>query len=67
MKVTFNAINNLGTVSTFQTQQSKQPFNIEANEIDAKQAKVEASRENMQNLYNLVMPFIRSNTHSTYG
>ena len=45
MKVTFNAINNLGTVSTFQTQQSKQPFNIEANEIDAKQAKVEASRE----------------------
>jgi len=37
MKVTFNPINNLGTVSTFQTKQSKQTFKIEVSETDSKQ------------------------------
>jgi len=45
MKVTFNPINNLGTVSTFQTKQSKQTFKIEVDETDSKQEKIKASRE----------------------
>jgi len=45
MKVTFNPINNLGTVSTFQTKQSKQTFKVEVSETDSKQEKIKASRE----------------------
>jgi len=45
MNVSFNFTERLGIVSTFQVKQYQKSFNVEADEVDSKQEKIETSRE----------------------